>query len=284
LRRYVVGLLCCLCMLSGTPAGEEAHLVLRSRVEAFKGSGDRKPVAIDFNLPVSKTALILCDMWDRHWCDTASQRVDALAKKISPVVDMAREKGVLIIHAPSDTMDFYKTQPERLKILQFPQVQPPEPVAVAEPPLPIDDSDGGCDNPNNSLKRDTKVWTREHSAIHIGGNDLVSDNGREVYNALRARGIQTLLIAGVHTNMCVLNRSFAIRQMTQWGIRCILIRDLTDAMYNPARRPFVSHQRGTEMVIEHIESYWVPTVTSDQLARALQQTASVDGSKTGPLR
>ena len=52
--------------------------------------------------------------------------------------------------------------------------------------LPIDDSDGGCDNPKNSLKRDTKVWTREHPAIKIRDNDLVSDNGREVFNALRA--------------------------------------------------------------------------------------------------
>jgi hypothetical protein len=93
-------------MLMGRPAAEEAHLVLRSRVEAFKGSGARQPAPVNFNLPVSKTALILCDMWDRHWCDTASQRVDALAKRISPVVDLAREKGVLIIHAPSDTMDF----------------------------------------------------------------------------------------------------------------------------------------------------------------------------------
>jgi nicotinamidase-related amidase len=279
MRRYVVGLIACLCVLSGTPAVEEAHLVLRSRLEAFKGSGDRQPVSIEFNLPVSKTALILCDMWDRHWCDTASQRVDALAKKISPVVDMAREKGILIIHAPSDTMDFYKTNPARLNILQFPVVQPPPPVAVNEPPLPIDDSDGGCDNPNNSLKPNTKVWTREHPAIHIRENDLVSDNGLEVYKALRARGIQTLLVAGVHTNMCVLNRSFAIRQMTRWGIKCILIRDLTDAMYNPARRPFVSHQRGTELVIEHIESYWAPTVTSEEFARAFQQTASMNGRK-----
>jgi len=135
LRRYIVGFLGCLCMLCGTPAGEEAHLILRSRVEAFKGSSDTQPVSIDFNLPVSKTALILCDMWDRHWCDTASQRVDALAKRISSVVDIAREKGVLIIHAPSDTMDFYKTNPARLKILQFPQVQPPQPLKRRQPPF-----------------------------------------------------------------------------------------------------------------------------------------------------
>ena len=57
--------------------------------------------------------------------------------------------------------------------------------------------------------------------------------------------------------------------MTKWGVHCILVRDLTDAMYNPARRPFVSHEQGTELVIEHIEKYWAPTVTSKDLVRAL---------------
>jgi hypothetical protein len=40
-------------------------------------------------------------------------------------------------------------------------------------------------------------------------------------------------------------------------------------MYNPARRPFVSHDEGTQLVIEHIEKYWAPTVSSDDLVRAL---------------
>ena len=110
----------------------------------------------------------------------------------------------------------------------------PQPLSdLSDPPLPIDDSDGGCDTPNNTLKVNTAVWTREHPALRIAPGDLISDNGREVYSALKLRGIDTLLVMGVHTNMCVLKRSFAIRQMTKWGIRCILIRDLTDSMYNP---------------------------------------------------
>jgi hypothetical protein len=70
---------------------------------------------------------------------------------------------------------------------------------------------------------------------------------------------------GVHTNMCVLNRSFAIKQMTRWGIRCVLVRDLTDAMYNPKKRPNVTHEEGTELVIGHIEKWWCPTVLSSEL-------------------
>jgi len=53
--------------------------------------------------------------------------------------------------------------------------------------------------------------------------------------------------------------------MTKWGVRCILLRDLTAAMYDPKDRPFVTHERGTELVIEHIEKHWCPTITSDAL-------------------
>ena len=59
---------------------------------------------------------------------------------------------------------------------------------------------------------------------------------------------------GVHTNICILNRSFGIRQFTRLGFQVVLVRDLTDAMYDPRQRPFVSHTRGTELVIEHIEA------------------------------
>ena len=72
---------------------------------------------------------------------------------------------------------------------------------------------------------------------------------------------------GVHTNMCVLGRSFAIKAMTRIGIDCVLVRDLTDAMYNPRKAPFVNHQAGTELVIEYIEKYWCPTVLSQDLMR-----------------
>jgi len=76
---------------------------------------------------------------------------------------------------------------------------------------------------------------------------------------------------GVHTNMCVLNRAFAIKKMTSLGFRCILVRDLTDAMYNPQDAPHVSHDAGTQLVIEYIEKFWSPTTTSAALLRAFKR-------------
>jgi hypothetical protein len=54
---------------------------------------------------------------------------------------------------------------------------------------------------------------------------------------------------GVHTNMCVLGRPFGIRAMVKLGRKVVLVRDLTDAMYDPRQPPYVSHARGTELVI-----------------------------------
>jgi nicotinamidase-related amidase len=242
-------------------------LKLRSRVEAGKGSGDWEEVRLERTLPISQTAILICDMWDNHWCKGAARRVEALAKKMAPVIDEARDHGVQIIHSPSEVMDFYAGWPQRQSIMNLSRIDPPPSLSLFDPPLPIDDSTGGCDTPDKFYK----AWTREQAILKIAGNDVISDKGAEVYSFLQHRGIKNLLVMGVHTNMCVLNRTFAIKQMVRWGVRSILVRDLTDAMYNPADRPFVSHEQGTEMVIEHIEKYWAPTVLSADLVQALRE-------------
>ena len=244
------------------------QLKLRSRVEAFKGSGVWNEVVISDSIPMKETALIICDMWDNHWCSGAAKRVTVLAPKINATVEAARKSGIRIIHAPSETMSFYKDARQRQAMLQVQKAEPPAAIDLPSPPLPIDDSTGGCDTTADKF---FKAWSREISTIRIADNDMISDNGPEVYSLLKRDGIRNLLVMGVHTNMCVLNRTFAIKQMTRWGIRCILVRDLTDAMYNPGDRPFVSHEEGTERVIQHIEKYWCPTVLSADLVASLHR-------------
>ena len=48
-----------------------------------------------------KAAVIICDMWDTHHCVSAAQRVVEMAPYMNEVVTRIREKGALIIHAPS---------------------------------------------------------------------------------------------------------------------------------------------------------------------------------------
>jgi nicotinamidase-related amidase len=239
------------------------RLPLRSRVEAFKGSGVWAEVRFEKEFPVAETGLLICDMWDNHWCSGAVQRVTGLVKLMAPVVDQARAGGVQIIHAPSDVMAFYKDYPQRQRMLALPKIAPPVECDLTDPALPVEN---GCDT---SADKYYKAWTRQHPGIRIAGDDAISDQGTEIYSLLKKQGIGNLLVMGVHTNVCVLKRSFAIRQMTKWGIRCVLVRDLTDTMYDPKTPPYVPHDQGTELVVQHIEKYWCPTTLSAQLTQAL---------------
>ncbi|MCC6590702.1 MAG: hypothetical protein IT168_28685 [Bryobacterales bacterium] len=45
----------------------------------------------------------------------------------------------------------------------------------------------------------------------------------------------------------------------------MLARHLTDSMYDPRTKPFVSHERGTQLVIEHIESMGCPSIAGADL-------------------
>ena len=240
-------------------------LTVRTRGETEQGSSVWEEKTATKEIPVAETAIILCDMWDKHWCSFASERVDKMAVEMNTVVCAARDAGVQIIHAPSDTLGFYQDTVQRRRMQSAPSVEAPAGIEVNEPPLPIDDSDGGCPEDDKAYS----AWTRQHPAILITEPDGISDNGREVYNFLHQEGIKHVIMMGVHTNMCVLGRSFAIRQMTRWGLNCYLVRDLTDTMYNPAKPPKVSHDEGTELVVQHIEKYWCPSMLSADLAAGL---------------
>jgi len=238
-------------------------LSFESRRYIKEGNGWKKEIN-DQTWNPKETAIIICDMWDKHWCDSATARVAKMAPKINKMIQLAREKGVTIVHAPSDTMDFYENHPARKKASAQPHIEPPipltywfEPDPTREPKLPIDDSDEGCDSPGNEP---TKVWTRQIKSIEILEEDLISDDGQEMYNYFEKEGINNIVLCGVHTNMCVLGRTFGIRGQVKLGRNVVLASDLTDAMYNPKMPPNVSHKEGTELVINHIEKYWAPSV------------------------
>jgi nicotinamidase-related amidase len=243
---------------------QNLQLCLRSQTLTQDDGGHNRWQVIEAakTIPAQRTALLLCDVWDAHWSRGASERVEAMVPRMNEVVKAARAKGVHVIHAPSDTMDFYADAPARQRMSQIPAVDPPAPIERDDPPLPIDDSDGGSDTGETPWH---KAWSRQHQGIEIEDTDVISDDGREVYSYLRHQGIEQLLIMGVHTNMCVLNRSFAIKQMVRWGVDVALVRDLTDTMYNPAMSPYVSHAEGTRLVVEYIEKFWCPTIVGDDI-------------------
>lgn len=271
----------------------ELELKLRERKPTADGSDRVVIQERAVRWPVAKTAIIVCDMWDGHYCESAAQRVKVMAPRMNAVLTAARAHGVQIIHAPSGTMHMYEGTPHRERIKLAPAARPPVPILpwcdldpAAEPPLPVTVKPCSCDDP--VVGPEVQKYTRQHPLLDILGYDAVSDSGAEIYNFLTAEGIDHVVIMGVHTNMCVLGRSFGIRQMVRLGKSVALARDLTDAMYDPRQPPYVSHARGTELVIEHIERHWCPSIEGIDLTQVVPGTAgpSTDraGSESNPAR
>jgi len=251
-------------------------LNLRSQLKARDGEAFTM-VEKNVSWYPKKTALIVCDMWDDHWCKSAAGRVGELAGPMNEVIRTARSHGAFIIHAPSSVTAFYKDTPQRKRALNAPLAAPPLPLATAERwgtawcwpeakregVLPIDDSDMGCDCAVKCKIRE--AWTRQNPAIDIAAADAITDNGQETWNLLTQHGIDNVILCGVHLNMCVLGRPFGIRQMVKLGKKVVLMRDMTDTMYCPERPPGVNHFAGTDLVIQHVEKYWCPSFLSSDI-------------------
>jgi nicotinamidase-related amidase len=249
-------------------------LHLRERREEPKGSGQIKVVEGAAEWEVSETAIIVCDMWDDHHCKLAAQRVGLMAPRMNQVLSGARDRGVMIIHAPSETMNIYEGMPYRTRMEQAKYAKPPAPIGkrcdrdpVGEPRTLPEDTDLDCDDPEPGPA--VRRHSRENAGLDIIGYDGISDSGQEIYNFCEQEGIKNIVLMGVHTNYCILARPFGIRQMLRLGKNVVLARDLTDALYDPRQPPYVSHARGTEIVIEHIERYLCPSILGADLTKVI---------------
>lgn len=259
---------------SGGVGGTELQLRRQER----DGAGTWKTVTRTANWDPRRTAVIVCDMWDDHWCQSASARVGELVEPMNRFLAEARSRGMLVIHAPSSVTAFYEGTPARQMARQAPFAATPIPLATAErwgtrwcwpdptreAVLPIDDSDMGCSCSGTKCTV-REAWKRQHAGIVIQPGDALTDDGQETWNLLTQRGVDHVILCGVHLNMCVLGRPFAIRQMVRLGKEVALARDLTDTMYNPERPPGVDHFTGTDLVVGHVERHWCPSFVSSDL-------------------
>ncbi len=295
-HHFICVLTACLCVFikQASLAGEEPKSENRAEIslgvtkqtETTPGSGHFHRTTGQETWLADETAVIVCDVWDSHHSLEAVRRVNELAPRIDRFVQTLRQQGATIIHAPSDCMPRYEDHPCRKRAVNTATAKnlpadittwcdqiPSEEAST----YPVDQSDGGeDDDPQEHVqwlaqlssqgRNPALPWLKQSPLISIDEQtDYLSDSGPEVWNVLEANDIKHVLICGVHTNMCVLGRPFGLRQLTSHGKHTLLVRDLTDTMYNPARWPFVNHFSGTDLVINHIERYVCPTTTSDHV-------------------
>jgi len=283
IHRFALILTAVICCPAALPA-QDLKLQMRQRERPADGAAF-KTVLKQAAWKPKQTAIIVCDVWDSHHCLNAVRRVEEIAPRMNQVLEKARGMGVFIIHAPSSCMPAYVKHPGRKLAQASPMVaQLPADIAKwcykipseEQGVYPLDQTDGGCDTDPveqeawqaklKAMGRNPKApWLAQIDTVKIHDGDAISDSGVEIWNLLSERGIDNVILLGVHTNMCVLGRPFGLRQMAKNGKNVVLMRDMTDTMYNPQRWPYVSHFQGTDLIVQHIEKFVCPTITSDQL-------------------
>ncbi|MFC3199647.1 isochorismatase family protein [Parapedobacter deserti] len=238
----------------------------------------------------SETAIIVVDMWDKHWCKSFTEESKELIPHLNATLQAARELGIQIIFAPSETVDFYAEFPQREAMRA--KHAAPVPVNVFDPkPLPWGRT-GGCECGPERPCQEYAAWSRQHEDLVINEHDLISDNVEEIHALCRERGIKTLLYVGEASNMCVTwTRSFSVLPMTRYGYECIVVRDLVAAIsgngYDPDRKaldPKLTPEYGSKRTIEHIEQHICPTISGNQLLLASGREASIKKARPAPPR
>src|SRR5688500_9612855 len=124
LAMFIVVILTPTCLFSAEPNRLWLQLQARSR-EVDSDPAEHKLVEKTLTWDPQKTALIVVDMWDDHWCKGAAQRVEELAKPMNQFIAEARRSGVFIVHCPSTCVDFYKDSHARRRAIVAGFAKPP---------------------------------------------------------------------------------------------------------------------------------------------------------------
>ncbi|MHC4618965.1 MAG: cysteine hydrolase family protein [Planctomycetota bacterium] len=228
----------CLSVLAVTcvAEGKNANSALVLNVQRRDPATDRVIITKE-QIHSAKTAIVVIDMWDRHWCRTYTARVANMVPRMNKTLDAARKIGIQIVFAPSDVVAFYKDHPQRKAMQSIPAWPPPNKVAFNPPPEPKGKDCCECGPTQPCRSKSFGRWSRQHPDLKIAGGDLIGDcnNERELLNFCRHRGVDTLIYMGVASNMCVLHRKFGILNMGKYGFRIMFVSDLVEAI--PRKHP-----------------------------------------------
>lgn len=207
-----------------------------------------------------RVGVIAVDVWNYHWCKTATMRVDAFVPRMNKALEAARTLGMTVLLCPSDVVDNYSGFPQREAVFALPRFPVPTVVDVTCPPVP---DAGGCACGRERCAGNYG-WDGMHPVLGIGAGDLMPDTQAEVYAICKERGLTHLIYVGFHTQVCLLGKPIGLKAMKSAGLTCVLARDMTDAHpgYDPARD--FTPDRNTEQVVEHFEKHLAPTIHFQQ--------------------
>jgi nicotinamidase-related amidase len=205
-----------------------------------------------------KTAVIVVDMWNYHWCMTASERVSAMVPRMNSVLSIARELGIQIVWNPSDVVTAYSGYPQYERAVAVEHRHAPK----IRQPLSTNFTAhvGRCMCSSETECQGNYGWDAMHPDLVIADNDLISSSTDEIYTLLNDRRITDIIYMGVHTNMCVFGKPGAMSSMWSAGFNCMLAGDLNDAFTTCKPDKNCTLDMGTAEINENLQQSGIPNI------------------------
>lgn len=212
----------------------------------------------------------------KSFCDRAGE---IEVERILPMLSACRDRGITVVHAPTRDIAVKHRQWEELATEEekHPPVAPP---GTAD--WPPQEWVSACREEHMNLFR-TEEWITNYYQ-HVRPNqdipaplqpvdgDLVISSGDMLHRLLAQRRIRVLFYCGFATNMCLIDKPGAIRDMATRGYLPILMRDATTGTENAET---VDGLWITRVMVDQIEMLWGYSITTREFLEAVQSPGEI---------
>jgi hypothetical protein len=212
-----------------------------------------------------KVGVIVVDAWHYHWCRTWRNRAGSLIPRFNHSLDGARKLGMTLIFSPTNAMRDMHETPQRKATLALPDRSLP-PLNNAVDPYPGSLRFGMCECGLGDECFYTNNVNNQHPDLRMADGEFIALTQQEAYNVLANRGVTHIIYTGFATNMCMWGKPTGMKYMRQFGFKCMVARDLTEALTRYAEGSF-NPTRGTLEVIELIERDLAPSISMEETLR-----------------
>lgn len=218
---------------------------------------------LEWKIPVSNVALVLVDVWEKHYLKEAEDRADNIIENnLVPLLRTCRNSEITVIHAPSAPVA--KLHPNWVRLID------PDGSEWSNkdqwPPKSFRNKSGDFQSyarprePREAERREIVFPHVFHPMVEPVGEEPVVANGEELHKYCRQNEILFLLYAGFNTNACLITRDYGMLQMSNnRGYETILVRDCTTGMESRYSQPTLGQTNGATQFFEMFGQYTVTT-------------------------
>lgn len=216
---------------------------------------------LDWKLPISQCALVLVDVWQRHYIREPEERAEKIIdENLLPLMKACRSQGLEVIHAPAP--EAARIHPNYVNI-----PEPPRPPADDWPPREFRNLSGEYSQYRRPVEpreeeRQRLPPLRIHPKVEPIKGEVVIATGHQLHQYCKSKGILFLFFAGFNTNACILSRDYATIEMSKRGYQVLLVRDCTTGMESSESQATLAQ---TQNAILQLEMFGQYSVTSKEI-------------------